>query len=42
MTNPTTPPRSPRTFKIDDPGFKAKDDDELFETPGREPASPSQ
>ncbi len=37
MTNPTTPPRSPRAFKIDDPGFKPDDDDELFDVQAGKP-----
>lgn len=37
MTNPNTPPRAPRAFKIDDPGFKSKGDDDLFETPAGSP-----
>ncbi len=36
MTSPTTPPREPRVFKIDDPGFKSETGDDLYESlPGK-------
>ena len=41
MTSQSTPPRAPRAFKIDDPGLKAEDADELFESPAGERPRPS-